>query len=60
MIYDFIHMWNLRNKANEHGVGRERKTIKHTLNYREQTAGYQRGGESGVGEIGDGDLEGHL
>ena len=47
--YNFTHMWNLRNKTNEHG-GRE---ANHEA---EQTDGYQRtGGEQGVGEIGDGD-----
>ena len=36
------------------GVGR-RQTKKMTLNYKEQTDGYQRGGGWGMGEIGDGD-----
>ena len=39
-------MWNLRNKTIEQ---RERERGKHTLNYREQTDGDQRGG----GEMGE-------
>ena len=39
----FIHKWNLRNKTDEHGGREERPTKKLTLNYREQTDGYQRG-----------------
>ena len=44
--YDFIHMWNLRNKTDEHRwkKERERQTIKQTLNYKEQTECYWRGG----------------
>ena len=34
---------------------RERQTKKQTLNYREQTYGYQRGGGRSLGETGDGD-----
>ena len=34
---------------------RERESKKQTLDYREHTAGYQRGGRWRVGEIGDGD-----
>ena len=42
---DFSHMWNLRNKTDEHeGKKREEQTIKQTLNYREQTEGCWRGG----------------
>ena len=41
--YDFTHMWNLRNKTNEHGE-KYRQTQKQPLNYREQTDGYQMGG----------------
>ena len=33
-------MWNLRNKTNDQ---RKRQTKKQTLNYREQTDGYQKG-----------------
>ena len=54
-------MWNLRKKTNEQRGEireRERQSKKQTLNYREQTDGYQR--ERGVGEIGDGDSGGHL
>jgi len=51
ILYDFTHMWNLRNKTNEQ---RKKKRII-TLNSREQTDGYQRGGGQGMGEIGDGD-----
>ena len=59
---DFIHMWNLRNKTKEQKgeKKREREIKKQTLNYREHTAGYQRGGGWGMGEIGDGDEGGHL
>ena len=46
--YNFIHMWNLRNEADEHrGKKRERQTIKQTLNYREQTEGCGRGNRQG-------------
>ena len=39
--YDFTHMWNLRNKTNK-GKQKERDKPKNqTLNYREQTEGYQ-------------------
>ena len=35
-------MWNLRSKTNEQ---RDKETNqKHTLNYREETDGYQKGG----------------
>ena len=48
-------MWNLRNKRNDQRErgggetegGRERELMKQTLNYREQTEGYQR--EGGLG-----------
>ena len=41
--YDFIQMWNLRNKTNElRGKERERQIGKQTPNYREQSDGYQR------------------
>ena len=43
MLYDFTHVWNLRNKTNEQR-GRKEANQKQTLNYREQTDGYQRGG----------------
>ena len=44
-------MWNLRNKTNEQRgeETRVRQTKKQTLNYREQTNGYQRGGGWGKG-----------
>ena len=51
-------MWNLRNKTNEQREKereREKQTKKQTLNYREQTDGYQRGGGGGMGEIGEWD-----
>ena len=41
MPYDFIHMWNLRNKTDEHGDGRgvcggeDRQAKKQTFNYSE-------------------------
>ena len=38
-------MWNLRNRTNEHRGEKERQTKKQTLNYREQTDGYWKGGE---------------
>ena len=44
-----------QNKLEKEGKGRERQTTKHTLNYREQTDSYQRGGGQGMGELGDGD-----
>ena len=37
-------MWNLRNKANKQGR-KEKNKPRSTLNHREQTDGYQRGGE---------------
>ena len=41
--YDFTHMWNLRNKTDEHmeirGKKREGNKPKETLNNREQTEG---------------------
>ena len=49
MPYDFIHMWNLRNKTNEE---KNRQTKKQSLNYREQIDGYQKGDGGGMGEIG--------
>jgi len=36
-------MWNLRNQTNEQRK-KKRQTKKQTLNYVEQTDGYQRGG----------------
>ena len=49
-------MWNLRNKMNEQRDKKEREaqTKKQTLNYRQQTDGYQRGGGR-MGEISDED-----
>ena len=45
ILYDFIHMWNLRNKTNKQRKSkRKRQTKKQTLNHRKQTDGYQRGG----------------
>ena len=35
-------MWNLRNKTSK--GGKKKQTKKQTLNYREQTDGYQSGG----------------
>ena len=40
-------MWNLRNKTDEHGEGKEKERGKQTIkdsNYREQTDGNLRGG----------------
>ena len=39
--YDFIHIWDLRNKTDEHmgGQRREGKQTQETLNDREQTEG---------------------
>ena len=39
-ISDFTHMWNLRNKTDEHRGKKDRQTKKQTPNYREQTEGY--------------------
>ena len=50
---DFTHIWNLRNKRNKQS-GKKRETKKETLNYREHTGCFQRGGR-GWDEIGDGD-----
>jgi len=49
--YGITHMWNLRNKTNEQRgkKGRERQAKKQTLNYREHTDDYQRGGRWGDG-----------
>ena len=46
--YVFTHIWNLRNKTTEEEK-KERQTERQTLNYREQTDGYQRGGRWGDG-----------
>ena len=40
-------MWNLRKQM--HKGKRERETKNQTLNYREQTDGYQKGGGGGEG-----------
>ena len=48
--YDFIPMWNLRNKANkQRGKERERERdkSKDRLNYKEQNGGFQRGDVGG-------------
>lgn len=39
--YDFTHMWNLKNKTNDHR-GKKRGKLRNRLNYREQTDGDQR------------------
>ena len=36
------YMWNLRNKTNNQRGKKERQTKEQTLNYRDQTNGYQR------------------
>ena len=46
ILYDFTHMWNLRNKTSEQRI-KQTQPKKQTPNYREQTGGYQRGGELG-------------
>ena len=45
ILYDFTHMWNLRNIKNQQGGEgeSERQTKEQTLNFRKQTDGYQRG-----------------
>ena len=46
--YVSTHMWNLRNKTDEHfGEKEYGQTIIHSLNYRKQTNGSQRGGIQG-------------
>ena len=52
MPYDFTLMWNLRNETNEQRR-KKREANQQTLNYREQTDGCQRGGDGGLGEIGE-------
>ena len=52
-------MWNVRSKGRKKGV-RERKIKKQTLNYEEETDGYQTGGGQGMREMGDGDEGVHL
>ena len=55
MPYDFTHMWNLRNKTSKgRKKEKEKPTEKQTLNYEEQTNGYQRGGGGRMGETGEG------
>ena len=44
VLYDFTHRWNLRNKTNEQRE-KERVAKRNSLNSREPTAGYKRGGE---------------
>ena len=51
MPCDFTHMWNLRNKKNEQRGKKEKQTKKQTLNYTEQTVGYQGGGGWGEEDI---------
>ena len=41
--YDFTHMWNLRNKIDEHKGKKKRLTRKQTLNYRKQIVSCWRG-----------------
>lgn len=57
--YHVAHMWNVKNKINEQREERKRREKKQTLNYREYTAGHQRGGD-GMGGAGDGDEGAHL
>lgn len=52
--YYFTHMWNL-SKINKEEKRQAKKKKKLTLKYREQTGGCQRGGEWGIGEIGNGE-----
>ena len=55
-MFSPLPMWNLRKKTNEQRKKeRERQTKKHTLNYSQQTDGYQNGSGWGMGKIGDGD-----
>ena len=42
--HDVTHLWNLRNKISEQRK-KMRQTQNQTVNYKEQTDGYQRGGE---------------
>ena len=49
ILYDFTHMWNLRNKTDEHSGEKGRQVMKQTLNYTEKTEGCWRGGEWGDG-----------
>ena len=48
ILYDFTHMWNLRNKANKQRKKRERQTKKQIHNYGEQIDGNQEGRWRGV------------
>ena len=43
ITYDFTHVWNLRNKIDEHRGNHKRQTRELTFNYREQTWGYWSG-----------------
>ena len=48
-------MWYLRNKTNNHRGKKRGETKKQTLNYIEQTDGYQMGGgDRGMGETSEG------
>ena len=63
ILYGVSHMWNLRNKTNEHSkeeTERERQTKNQTLNSKEQTDDYQMGGVWGMSEKDDGDKGVHL
>ena len=47
MSYGFTHMWRLRHKTNEQRGTKEKERERNqekTLNYREQTDSYQKGG----------------
>ena len=48
---DKYHMLLLICGIKKQNQWKKRQTKKQTLNYREQTYGYQRGGEWGMGEI---------
>ena len=46
---DFTHIWNARKKTNEQRGKRRRQIKEQTLNCREETDAYQRGGAWEVG-----------
>lgn len=54
MLYEFTHMWNLRNKAK--GKEKKRQTKAQTCKYREQKVTRGEMGR-GMGERGEGDFE---
>ena len=52
ILYDFTHMWDLKNKQNK---WRNQTKQTQICRHRDQSSGFQRGGKWGMDEIGKGD-----